>query len=91
VKGLYLVQRLSSEIKLRIHTALGMTIYPNISPSWTWSRIAEGTPILIIALTGGRPVSGLDMGIGHGDWTWGSAGHVTFRWEVSGISVGREI
>src|SRR5882724_1837904 len=71
VKGLYLVQWLSSEIKLRIHTAPGMTIYPNISPSQTWSRIAEGTPILIIAPTKGRPVSGLDMGIGHGDWTWG--------------------
>src|SRR5882724_2058462 len=38
-----------------------MTIYPNISPSWTWSRIATGTPILIIALTGGRPVSGSDV------------------------------
>src|SRR5882724_13060156 len=69
--GLYLVQ-LSSEIKLRICTALGTTIYPNSPPSQTWSRIAEGTPILIIAPTRGRPVSGSDMGIGHGDQTWGS-------------------
>jgi len=63
VKGLYLVQQSSSEIKLRIHTALGMTIYPNIPLSQTWSKITKGTPILIIALTGGRPVSGSDMRI----------------------------
>jgi len=91
VKGLYLVQQLSSEIKLRIRAALCMTIYPNISPSQTWSRITEGTPILIIAPTRGRPVSGSDMGIRHGDRTRGLAGHVTFEREVSGISVGWEM
>ena len=51
--GLYLVQQLYSEIKLRICTALGMTKYPNIPPSQAWSKIAEGTLILIIAQTGG--------------------------------------
>src|SRR5882724_298319 len=83
VKGLYLVQLLSSEIKLRIHTAPGMTIYPNISLSWTWSRIAEGTPILIIAKTSIR--------IGCEDQTQGLAGHVTFGQRVSCISVGQEM
>src|SRR5882724_2387076 len=75
------MQQLSSEIKLRIRTAPGTTIYPNISLSRTWSRIAKGTPILIIALTGRRPVSGSDTGIGHGDRPRESAGHVTFRQE----------
>jgi len=74
------VQKLSSDIKLRIHTALGMTIYPNIPPSQTWSKIAEGTPILIIAPTGGRLVSGLDCE----DWTQGPEGHVTVVWESLG-------
>src|SRR5882724_6608385 len=63
MKGLYLVQQLSSEIKLRICTALGKTIYPNSPPSRTRSEITKRTPILM-APTGGRPVSGSDMGIG---------------------------
>ena len=67
MKGLYLVQWLSSEIKLRTCTALGKTIYPNISLSWTWSRITKGTLILIIAPTGGGPVTGSDVRIRHGD------------------------
>jgi len=29
----------------------GTTIYPNSPPNWTWSKIAERTPILIIAPT----------------------------------------
>jgi len=65
--GLYLVQWLSSQLKLRIHTALGMTIYPNIPLSQAWEKITEGTLILIIALTGGILISGLDMRIRHGD------------------------
>src|SRR5882724_3143815 len=86
-KGLYLVQQLSSEIKLRIHTAPGTTIYPNISPSWTWSRITERDP---------DPNNSSDQGktgvrIGCEDWTWGSAGHVTFGREVLGILVGWEM
>jgi len=76
VKGLYLVQWLCSEIKLRIHTAPGMTIYPN-PLSWAWSKIAKGTPILIIAPTGGRLV----IRTGNEDQTWGSVGHVTIRWK----------
>jgi len=67
MKGLDLVQWLSSEIKMRINTAPGTRIYPNSPPSQTWSEIAKGTPILIMAPTGGRPVSGLDVRIGHGD------------------------
>jgi len=39
----------------------------NIPLSWTWSKIAKGTPILIIALTG-RMVSGSDVRIRHRDW-----------------------
>ena len=58
-----LVQQLSSEIKLRICTAPSMTKYPNSPPSWAWSKITEGTLILIIVPTMGRPVSGLDMRI----------------------------
>src|SRR5882724_1115306 len=78
------VQRLSSEIKLRIRTAPGMTIYPNISPSWTWSRIAEETPILIIAPTGGRPVSGSDTGIGRSrDLRMGGLGHLGWSGDVA--------
>src|SRR5882724_3223507 len=80
VKGLYLVQQLSSEIKLRIHTALGTTIYPTSPLHQTWSRIAKGTPILIIAPTGGRLVSGLDrldMGISRScDFGWEGLRHL---------------
>src|SRR5882724_1209105 len=46
----------SSEIKLMICTAPGMTKYPNSPLSWAWSKIIEGTLILIIALTRGRLV-----------------------------------
>src|SRR5882724_8965166 len=64
------MQHLSSEIKLRIHAALGTTIYPNRPLSWTWSEITKRTPILIIALTRGRLVSGSDMGIGRSCYLW---------------------
>jgi len=74
VKGLSLVQQLSSEIKLEDLYCTRYNHISNIPPSWTWTKITERTPILIIALTGGRPVSGLDVE----DQTWGSEGHVTF-------------
>src|SRR5882724_1066963 len=78
------MQWLSSEIKLRIHTAPGMTIYPNISPSWTWSRITKGTPILIIAPTGGRQLSGSDMGISRSrDFRTGGLGHLGWSGDVT--------
>jgi len=48
------VQQFSLEIKLRVHTALGMTIYPNSPKGQAWLKIAKGTPILIIAPTRGQ-------------------------------------
>ena len=68
MKGLYLVQWLSSEIKLRYKAVPGTTIFHNIPLSQAWSKIAKGTLILIIALTEGRMVSGSDVRIRHGDW-----------------------
>jgi len=61
-----LVQGLSSEIKLRICTAPGMTKYPHALWVRQQSNITKETLNLTIAPTMGRPVSGA---------TWGSARH----------------
>ena len=45
MKGLYLVQWLSSEFNLRIHTALGMNIYlKECLQSWEWTNITGWNP-----------------------------------------------
>ena len=67
---LYLVQWLSSEIKLRICTALGMTKYPNSPLSQAWLKITKGSLILNITLVEWKGVQAqrLYVRIGHGDW-----------------------
>jgi len=66
--GLYLVQQLSSEIKLKYKAMPGTTIYASSPPSGAWSMITKGTLILNITLVRWKGVwaQGSDVRVGHG-------------------------